>query len=357
LHHDGFAMWNSSVVPWNSMTSGAKRDIAGELVSAYRKRGLKIVSSFHHAFNVSGHYYGQRKNRPDDGPTIFDSDLNDPEFSKLYGKFRTQKEAEDYWFAILKEYITQYKPDQLWFDGGLKSISEEVRFKLTRFYYDFCEKEGIDGIISQKHDQIPRRVSILDFERGGAPEIFPRTWQTDDSPGPWMYINAATFKGAEWVVPLLVDITSKNGVLLLNIAPLADGSIHDEQQEMLAQVGDWLGKNGEAIYGSRPWKVHYQGDEPHFYSGGKAFSKSYAKYGKDDLRFTRSKDGKNLYIFAMGGVSELGKESSVSLLGSSSILPVEVGQEGEVMIPALKLLKGEDKDSKFPLVFKISGLK
>lgn len=372
MHHEGFAMWDSKVVPWNSMTSAAKRDIAGELIAEYRRRGMKIVSSFHHAFNVSGHYYGGRQGRLDDLPVDFDSELNDPKFAKLYGKFETQAEAEKYWLDVLKEYITKYKPDQLWFDGGLDRLSEESLFKMTSFYYDFCQREGIEGIISQKKDQVPRRVSLFDYERGGAPAILPRTWQTDDSPGPWMYIAAMEFKGADWVAPLLVDIISKNGVLLLNIAPLADGSIDPKQKHMLKELGAWLEVNGEAVYGSRPWSVHYQGDEPHFYAGGKAFSKSYAKYGADDFRFTRSKEGHTLYAFAMGSNSgeaygdvvieslkaaDLGLESSVSVLGNSQVLPLSTNADGQVVIPAGRLMDLEVETLKGPRVFKITGLR
>ncbi len=368
IHHDGFAMWDSKVVRWNAKTSAAGRDIAGLLIDAYRKRGLKIVSSFHLSFNVAGNYYGGRVDRPDDLPVIFDSELNDPKFAKLYGKFETQQEAEQYWLDVLKEYIVKYKPDQLWFDGGLKSLSEEILFEMTAFYYDFCSKEGIEGIISMKRDQLPRRVSILDFERGGAPTIYPRTWQTDDSPGPWMYIDAATFKGAEWVTGLLTDIVSKNGVLLLNIAPMADGSIHPDQKKMLRETGRWLLVNGEAIYATRPWKVHYQGDEPHFYARGKSFSKTYAQYGPDDFRFTRSKDGKTLYMFAMGTpegnveietlkADELASETGVMLLGQTKVMPLSVSDGGNVIIPAGQLIGDKPNPLKGPRVFKIMGLK
>jgi len=369
MHHDGFAMWDSQVVEWNSMNSAAQRDIAGELIAEYRRRGLKIVSSFHHAFNVTGHYYGGRKGRLDDGPIEFDSDLNDPQYAKLYGKFSTQAAAEQYWFDILEEYIVKYEPDQLWFDGGLGRLSDASLYRLTSFYYDFCQSKGIEGVLSQKKDQIPRRASILDYERGGARKIESRTWQTDDSPGPWMFIEGAEFKQAEWVIPLLIDIVSKNGVLLLNIAPLADGSIHPEQQQTLRRLGEWMRVNGEAIYASRPWKVYYQGDEPNFYPADKEVAHSgYANFDADDFRFTQSKEGHTLYVFALGhpeqsvaikslSATDLQADARVSLLGREKSVAIETDSSGQALIPVTKLLSPHSQERVGPLVFKISGVK
>ena len=368
MHHDGFAMWDSQLVPWNSKTSGARRDIAGDLISALRQRGLRIVSSHHHAHSICGQYYGGRPDKPRDFPIDFDSELSDPDLARLYGKFATQEEAEQYWLDVRKEYVVKYRPDQLWFDGGLRWLSDEILFELTKFYYDFCDREGIEGIISQKNDQIPRNVSILDFERGGAREILPRTWQTDDSPGPWMFIEAMEFKGAEWVIPLLIDIVSKNGVLLLNIAPRADGSIPQQQKEMLREIGDWLRVNGEAVYGTRPWKVHHQGDQPHFYAEGRGRNTVFANFGPDDLRFTRSKDGKALYVFAMADpreqvvvesldASDLEDGAMVTLLGGSQSMPVETGVSAGVAIPAALLALDEAQGLKGPPVYKLIGLK
>ena len=368
MHHDGFAMWDSELVPWNSKTAAAKRDISGDLISELRERGLRIVSSHHHAHSICGQYYGGRPDKPRDFPIDFDSELSDPKLAKLYGRFATQEDAEQYWLDVRKEYIAKYRPDQLWFDGGLRWLSEEILYELTKFYYDFCDREGIPGIISQKNDQIPRRVSVLDFERGGASGILPRVWQTDDSPGPWMYIKAMDFKGADWVIPLLVDIVSKNGVLLLNIAPSADGSIPDGQQRMLHEIGAWLRLNGEAIYGTRPWKVHHQGDQPRFYAEGRGRDAVFASFDSDDLRFTRSKDGRALYVFAMGlpdaeivvrslPVSDLEAGATAELLGTTGKVPVSTDAAGSASIPAAKLLTARKGSTGGPLVFKVTQLK
>ncbi len=368
MHHDGFAMWNSALVPWNLMTSAAKRDIAGDLITELRKRGLRIVSSHHHAHSICGQYYGGRPDNPRDFPIDFDSELNDPKLAKLYGKFATQEDAERYWLDVRKEYIVKYRPEQLWFDGGLRWLSEQVLFDLTQFYYDFCDREGVQGIISQENDQIPRRVSILDYERGGARETLPRTWQTDDSSGPWMYIEAMEFKGADWAVPLLADIVSKNGVLLLNIPPRADGSIPLRQQELLRDIGAWMRVNEEAIYGSRPWKVHHQGDQPHFYAHGRGRNTVFAKFDSNDLRFTRSKDGKVLYVFAIGALdddiivqslkaSELREGATVQLLGQDAWVIPSSDAEGNVVIPIARLVPGRPSALKGPRVFKIAQLK
>lgn len=240
------------------MDTGPKKDIAGELMKAYRAHGLKTLGAFHHAYNICGKFYGG--NNPDQTANVdFDSDLTDPDKALLYGNLKSQKDAEQFWLDVLKDYIVKNKPDQLYFDWGLRWVSQEKRVEMASFYYDFCEKNGIEGIIAQKSNQIPEAVSIRDFERSGARNIMSRVWQTDDSPGPWMYKENATFKGSDWILSVLLDVVSKNGVLLLNIAPEPSGRIPDKQQIALKETGEWLKINGEAVYGTRPWKVYFQG--------------------------------------------------------------------------------------------------
>lgn len=93
--------------------------------------------------------------------------------------------------------------------------------------------------------------SILDFERAGrAPKVLQaNVWQTDDPIGDTFgYTTEIKYKSAGSLVKELIDNVGKNGNLLLNLSPKADGTIPEEQQKILLEIGKWLEVNGEAIY-------------------------------------------------------------------------------------------------------------
>ena len=111
---------------------------------------------------------------------------------------------------------------------------------------------------------------MLDVERGELADIRPLYWQTDTSVSnkSWGYIQNDTFKTPEFIVHQLIDIVSKNGNLLLNVGPRSDGTIPSEVQQVLREIGSWLQVNGEAIYGTRPWRVYGEGPTD---SGSRSF--------------------------------------------------------------------------------------
>ena len=132
-----------------------------------------------------------------------------------------------------------------------------VRPYLTKFAaYYYNESRNADRSASSTTSDYAMRgeLAVLDIERGQLDDISTAYWQTDTSISnkSWGYIEHDTFKTPEFIVHQLVDIVSKNGNLLLNIGPRSDGTIPDEVQHVLLDVGAWLKVNGEAIYGTRP---------------------------------------------------------------------------------------------------------
>ncbi|MGB6960584.1 MAG: alpha-L-fucosidase, partial [Candidatus Acidiferrum sp.] len=144
----------------------------------------------------------------------------------------------------------------------------------------------------------------------------------------WGYINDDTFKSPQFIVHQLIDIVSKNGNLLLNIGPRSDGTIPEEVQSVLRDVGAWLSINGESIYGTRPWKIY--GEGPTKVTAGSFHDTDTAGYTSEDFRFTTK--GATLYAMELGRpatgeavIHSLGstamkgqKIASVALLGSDA---------------------------------------
>ena len=127
-------------------------------------------------------------------------------------------------------------------------------------------------------------------------DIFPYPWQTDTAIGidSWGYRKDNRYKSTYDVVTTLIDVVSKNGMLLLNIGPKADGTFTDEETKVLQELGDWMKVNGEAIYETVPYKFYKEG-ENEVKSG--MFSEGEVKYNEQDFRFTY-KNG-ILYAFQM----------------------------------------------------------
>ena len=331
-HHDGFAMYDSGLSDWTAAKMGPHRDIIGDLAKAVRAQGLHFGVSSHrveHDF-----FMGVGRKIP--------SDVNDPQYAAFYGPaqvgvitwgtpvgndftYVSSAWTED-WLARGAELVEKYHPDIVYFDWWIGQAS--IRPNLTRFaafYYNRSLKYGDHvGVINYKDYAMQEHSAVLDLERGQLGDIRPLYWQTDTSVSnkSWGYIKDDTFKSPEFVVHQLIDIVSKNGNLLLNIGPRSDGTIPEEVQQVLLDVGTWLNVNGDAIYGSRPWRTY--GEGPTKVAAGSFHDTDTAHYTAEDFRFTT----KDHALFAIGLAWPLNGEAVIRSLagttGSQSVKSVSL---------------------------------
>lgn len=344
-HHDGFAMWDSDATPWNSMDMGPRRDITGELAAAVRKRGMKLVTTFHHERNhqrcphppgepiPAGHRCND-SHYPCFGNSPARSD--DPMLKLLYGNMPEKEWLDRMWLGKLHEVMDRYQPDMIWFDSWLQCIPENYRMRFCADYLNRAHDWGKDVAIVRKQQDLPLGVSIEDFEKGRADRLTAECWLTDDtiSRGSWSYTEGLEIKPTKELLHSLIDIVSKNGCMLLNISPMADGSIPENQKNVLLELGQWLKQNGEAIYETRPFSRY--GEGPTKLEKGGHFIKEVA-YNTQDIRYTRTKDDLTLYAMVLG-VPEPGstvtltsvvyKPKNITLLGSDAKIAWEHTKEG-----------------------------
>ncbi|VGO19227.1 hypothetical protein SCARR_01284 [Pontiella sulfatireligans] len=358
MHHDNFAMWGSEVTPWNiERTFG--RDTCAELEKAIRARGMKFVTSFHHAY--SWHYYRH----------AYAYDAGKPGNESLYCKPHAEDvgqkspEAAEFcreWLAKLVEVINKYEPDFIWFDWGIAAMPEEPVLDFFTHYLNSAAEWDKEVIVTFKQNPkkaFPGDFTVMDHERGGHLELSDKPWVNDTSVGPWFYNAKFAEKGVvetDTLVELFVDLVSKNGCLLLNIPPDPLGRIPASAVRALKELGQWNKVNGEAIFETRPWVKAEEGD-------GKIEGKMRIKSAmtSSDIRFTRNKSGDTLYVITMDwpeggnmqvktlakGRLDLGSVKSISRVDNGLDLAWEQNQDG------LNIALGEQPETNFAHAVKI----
>lgn len=302
-HHDGFSMWASKANPWNAKDKGPKLDLVGLLTNEIRKHDMKIILSMHHAYNITGFY---EKVPP----------TNDPDLQKLYGQQGKEKN-EALWLAKHKEIIDNYQPDIIWQDFNLNAISEPVLLQFLAYYYNKATGWNKEVVATYK-DALNTKCAVIDFERGGPTDLTENYWLTDDaiSSSSWCYTEGIGYYSLKQVFHGFLDRVSKNGNLLLNISPKADGTIPQEQKEVFLGMGNWLKKYGEAVYSTRAWEKY--GEGPTKMGAAHGVFEQPKEGTSGDIRFTRSKDNTTLYAILMGW-DEGQKQVKVTSLSASRI--------------------------------------
>jgi alpha-L-fucosidase len=370
-HHDGYSLWDSAYNKYNAKRMGPKRDLVADLSAAVRRQGLK--------FGVANH----SMEHFDFIPVAPNSDQNDPEWKEFYHTAdRSEAERARFnrlWLAKNIELIDKFQPDILWFDNGLNARSlDPLKLQLAAYYYNRAAQWGKVVSLSTKGEGDRAAYlagTIRDYERQG--RIYPRevknfSWQVDDPIGSkFGYVKEIVYKPAALLIHRIIDTTSMGGVYMMNISPLPDGTIPQDQQDRLLAIGAWLDVNGEAIYGTRPWKKYGEGpyaDAPAApWRAPGPDDPPGESYTSKEFRFTTK--GDTLYAIVMDwpenneaviaslatGAATLpaGKIEKVELLGAPGALAFTQDAAGlHVKLPAAKPAK---LDHAYAL--KITGLK
>ncbi|HWZ97501.1 MAG TPA: alpha-L-fucosidase [Candidatus Dormibacteraeota bacterium] len=247
-HHDGFAMFDSKMSDWNIVQrTPYGKDPLKQLADEAHRQGIKLFF-----------YYSQLDwHNPDyfpRGRTAWDNGRPDKGNWNAY--------LDDYMDGQLRELLTNYGAIAgIWFDGMWDKPDADWHLDKT---YALIHQLQPAALIIPNHHQAPKPgEDVQTFERdlpGRNTAGFNTTYVSDALPlescntlnGSWGFdIGDTKYKSPEEVEEMLVRAAGNNSNLLLNIGPLPSGEIQEEFQTRLRTVGEWLGKYGDSIYGTR----------------------------------------------------------------------------------------------------------
>jgi len=284
-HHEGFTLWPSPQSwNWNAVDVGPHRNLAGDLIQAVKKEGLRM-----------GYYY-----------SLYEW------FNPLY-KQDVNRYVDEHMLPQMKDLVTKYQPDVFWTDGEWDYPSEV--WKSTQFlswlYNDSPVKN--DVVVNDRWGKETRSVHggiytteyDLVHDQNAQGKKIDHPWEECRGIGSSFGYNRnedlEDYSSSSELIKILIDKVARGGNLLLNIGPTADGRIPVIMQQRLMDIGKWLEVNGEAIYGSRPYEKATSGGDVYYTTKGQDLYVIFTKYPVRD--------------FTVPGVKKI---TSVKLLGSQT---------------------------------------
>lgn len=245
-HHDGFSMFDSSITTYDIVDATPfARDPMKELSEACHREGIKF--GFYYSIDRDWHHPDAQGNDLRQSNTWDYQNESKKDFNKYFEQFAKPQ---------IKELLTQYGPlGIMWFDGIGKKTAEqnEEIIAMVRKYQPDCLINSRLGdwktyewgdYRSMDDNQVSNRDLSYGWENPGT---INHTYGYNKHDKDW--------KSATEIIHMLVDIASNGGNYLLNIGPKADGSIPAESVRVLQEVGKWMEKYGESIYGTTPGSI------------------------------------------------------------------------------------------------------
>jgi alpha-L-fucosidase len=345
-HHDNFDCYDSRHHGWNSTRLGPKRDVVGAWAAAARAAGMKFGVSNHaahawHWFQPAYSYdpTGPRKGERYDAFRLRKADgagkpwqgldpqdlytgpwMAAPDGIASNAAMCAWHDAHDgqwledappgaagdaycaKWLLRQIDLVSKYRPDLCIMDNYGLPFGRVGLAAAADYYNRSIDWHGrIDVALTAKKLKPHMRFGLIEeVERGFADHLWDEPWQTETCIGDWFYniarLNDRSYRGAENVIQRLADIVSKNGNLLLSIPQPGNGAIDGEEEKILDGMGAWIAINGEAIYGSRPWRLY--GEGPTRLKAGMKNEDDAKAFTARDIRFTTG--GGALYALFLG---------------------------------------------------------
>ena len=353
-HHDHFFNYDSKINRMNSVNVGPHKDI----LALWKKEANRLGMPFGISEHLGASFSWWRVNKGCDkfGPYAgVPYDGNDPAYQDFYHAnqehgtenplaadpwYTSNPEFRAYWLRCINEMIDRFQPDLLYSDGVLPFgdhwLSEQGKFQdpevyrlgmeaVARLYNTSIDRYGENRAVYLQKDRREEiySVGVLDIEKSQLPGIMPQPWHTDTCIVNWCYDVHHPYKRPEQIIEMIVDIISKNGVMLLNVLQRPDGTIDDDAEFILDKLAGWFAVNGEAVYGTRPWRVFGEGETRVRIEG---FTEEKTDWGRDDYRFVQ-KNGA-VYAFMMGAAG--GQTAVLRSFADMSVRSVELLGAGPV---------------------------